>query len=187
MFKEIANDFVLPKTFDLNVLDNIPVAYKKQYEPVSVVHEGLHWMTYSVPGGGSIGFSRNTMKYLPEVVEHTAQYLEQRFPNLAVHRDRIHFIRTKGKIKEHRDESGRLSSINIGIKNSSTAITRFGNDDRYDTFHTNYTDYQCQDSGVYLLNTSILHSVINLTDDTRTLLTMTIADTYDVAYKQIYG
>ena len=186
MIKMIADDFVLPG-FDVSSLDDIPVAYKKQGSPVSAVYDGLHWLTYSVFDDGRISFTRNTQKYLPEVVEYTAQFLEKRFPNLPVYRERIHFLQTKGKIREHRDEAGRRTSINIGIKNTSTAVTRFGVEDKYETFNTNYEDFTCQDGKVYLLNTSVLHSVLSQTEDVRTLITMTIVDDYRTALKQIIG
>jgi len=178
MIKLIGEDFYIPD-IDWELLDTIPVSTKIQGQPVSAVYPGLHWMTYSVYEGGRISFTRNTKEFLPEIVDYTAQYLRDRFPKLPIFPERIHFLQTKGKIREHRDEAGRVTSINIGIKNTSTAITRFGVDDSYETFQDRYVDYICKDNCAYLLDTSKLHSVISLGDDVRTLITMTVTDSYE--------
>jgi hypothetical protein len=142
-------------------------------------------MYYEIPEYGRIGFSRNTYQHLPEVVNYTHDFLKSRFPNLPLYKERICFLQTIGSVPQHRDESSRLSCINIGLNNTSSAITRISTDDNFETFSINYKDYICEDGSVYLLNSSIVHSVIGDMEIKRTLITMTITDKYEDALKQV--
>lgn len=122
------------------------------------------WMQYSNEAGvkGSISFSRHTYKHpvLREMVEKIVELLTPIFPeNLKPNIERVHFLKTRGSIVAHRDEAGRMTCINIGLKNSSSATTKISNDDIFENFQNNHSDYKIEDGVAYLLNTNSLHAV----------------------------
>ena len=94
------------------------------------------WMEYKNEGEveGSISFTRHTNKHpvLSQMVKKVIDILTPIFPdNIPPIIERVHFIRTMGSIVPHRDEAGRYACINIGVKNSSSAITKISNDNIY--------------------------------------------------------
>jgi hypothetical protein len=119
------------------------------------------WMEYKNEGNivGSISFSRHTLQHpiLKDMVAKVADILTPIFPDPIP--DRIHLIRTVGSIPPHRDEGGRMCCINIGLKNSSSAITKLSNDGIRENFSINNTEYTIEDGVGYLLNTNHFHSV----------------------------
>jgi hypothetical protein len=131
---------------------------------------------------GSISFSRNTVTHpiLKEMVKKIVSLLTPIFPeDFPPNPARVHFIRTLNSIVPHRDEAGRLSCINIGIKNSSNGIVQVSNDDIRENFSMNHTDYIVEDGCAYLLNTANLHAVVG-TDQPRYLITYAFEIPYDV-------
>ncbi len=121
------------------------------------------WMQYSVKlnPNGNISFTRNTMKnpVLAEMVEKVIHILDNIFINgLKPLPQRVHFLRTVGNILPHTDESDRKTCINIGIKNSNSAVTKIHNDDG------SVTALNIKEGYAYLLNTNQVHSVEGTTD-----------------------
>lgn len=134
------------------------------------------WMAYKNEGNieGSISFTRNTKDnpILNEMIEKVMTVFKTIFINgLEPKPERIHFIRTIGNIVPHKDEAGRTACINIGLKNSSSAITRISNDGLYETFNKNNTPYIVKEGFGYLLNTNQIHSVESLNTEPRYLIT----------------
>lgn len=122
------------------------------------------WMQYLNEGKviGSISFTRNTIlnPILSEMIDKIEQVLIPIFPkNFPPDKKKIHFMKTNGSIVKHKDEAGRLSCINIGIKNSSTALTKISNDGVYNNFETNFTEIKVEEGAAYLLNTNQWHAV----------------------------
>lgn len=134
------------------------------------------WMSYSNEGGtvGSISFTRHTYRHptLSNMVDKIIEALTPIFPsNILPKKERVHFIRTKGSIVPHVDEAGRLCCINIGIKNSSSAITLMSNDGIRENFYQNNSKYILEDGTAYLVNTSNIHSVVSDSEIPRYLIT----------------
>jgi hypothetical protein len=139
------------------------------------------WMDYGSPEKGSISFTRNTYLHsaLYEMCKTVADIIQQFFPKLVIIPERVHIIKTVKGVPIHRDEGGRLSCIN-----STTAVTKFGIDDRLDTFESNHADFVLQDGHIYLVNVSIFHSVRGTTDE-RYLITYGFGETYEELLGQI--
>jgi len=134
------------------------------------------WMEYRNEGDiiGSISFTRHTNKnsVLAEMVMTIAENLKRIFPkDHPPVPERIHLIKTRGNIVAHRDEAGRYSCINIGLRNSSLAITRMSNDGILDNFQNNNTAYRIDEGVAYLVNTNQYHSVEGDIDIDRYLIT----------------
>jgi hypothetical protein len=141
------------------------------------------WMEYLNEGGvqGSISFTRNTDKHpvLSEMVTLVLQIFSEIFDNkLPLLRERVHFIRTKGNIVPHRDEGGRRCCINIGIKNSTGALTKIGIDDTFETFDERHKTYIINPGVGYLLDTSRIHAVTATNEHPRYLITYGFAESF---------
>lgn len=123
---------------------------------------------------GTISFSKNIHKCdaLAGAVSRMHDALLPFFPSPPL-AERMHFIKTTGSIGAHIDEGGRASCINIGLRNSSSAITRVGKTNELSLFNTEYDDYVVKEGHGYLLNTSQYHSVIGSPDIIR----------YQISYK----
>lgn len=148
------------------------------------------WMEYIIESDqkGSISFTRHTHKnpVLSEMVSEILEILKKILPDtISLNPERVHFIKTKGNIVKHKDESGRLTCINIGIKNSSTAITKISNDGDYDNFEYNNTEHVIKEGHAYLLNTNQYHSVESDVNCERYLITYGFGIEYDVLSKMI--
>ena len=115
-----------------------------KYGSVLAVPDYPCWMEYKNEGNilGSISFTRNTHKHpvLIEMTHKVYNILKDIFPhNRQVLLERIHFIRTIGSIVTHKDEGGRNSCINIGVKNSTGAYTKMSNDGIRSNFKNNHS------------------------------------------------
>jgi hypothetical protein len=145
----------------IEVAETMPVVSHKYGTP-QIVPDIPCWMQYSKEGGidGSISFSRHTMTHpvLSNMVKDVINVLTPIFNGITPNPARVHIIRTFGSITKHRDEAGRMCCINIGVLNSSSAITRMCNDNS-DLFDNNYKDYCVEEGYGYLINTNALHSV----------------------------
>ena len=160
-----------------------------KYGTEFVVPDYPCWMKYSNEAGvsGSISFSRHTYKHpvLREMVDKIVELLTPIFPeNAKPNIERVHFLKTKGSIVAHRDEAGRMTCINIGLKNSSSAITKISNDDILENFENNHTQYRIEDGTAYLLNTNSLHSVEG-TDVDRYLITYGFGHSFEIMKKAL--
>lgn len=147
-----------------------------RYGSEFVVPEYPCWIAYTNEGQlhGSISFTRHTSNHplLLEMVIKVAKILKPIFPTkYAPEESRIHLIRTKGNIPVHRDEAGRLTCINIGLKNSSGAITRMGHGGPREEFNKAHTATILKDGHGYLVNTNEFHSVESILEEPRYLIT----------------
>lgn len=155
-----------------------------------VIPEYPCWMEYKNEGSiiGSIAFTRHTFKHpilykmVKQVVEILTPILPNNFPPVV---ERVHLIRTLGNIVPHRDEAGRYSCINIGVKNSSNAITKISNDGVYENFDDNHSSYVVEEGFGYLLNTNQLHAVDGKLDIPRYLITYGFGTKFDILNKMI--
>lgn len=156
-----------------------------KYGSEFVVPDYPCWMEYKNEGNieGSISFSRNTYKnpLMAEMVEKVLKILTPIFPQaIQPIKERVHFIRTTGFIVLHKDEAGRNTSINIGLKNSSGAITRMSNDGVYENFKTNNTPWVIKEGVGYLMNVNQWHEVESISDEPRYLITYGFGAKFDV-------
>lgn len=134
------------------------------------------WMEYQGEGGldGSISFTRNTIKdpVLIGMVDELYDIFLGFFPpSIKPNRERIHLIKTRGCIPVHRDEANRLSCINIGLKNSQSALTHISTDGIYENFNSSHATFRVAPGHAYLLNTAQWHSVESPKDVVRYLVT----------------
>ena len=134
------------------------------------------WMSYSNEGGmtGSISFTRNTFKHpdLKEMSFYIIDILKKLFvTGFVLDPARIHILKTSGDITIHRDEAGRKCCLNIGVKNTSGALTHTSVNQTRETFKDNHTTDQLLDGYGYLLNTYEYHSVESVNSEPRFLIT----------------
>ena len=147
------------------------------------------WMEYKNEGDveGSISFTRHTNKHpiLKEMVEKVFNIFKIVFPaSRPVLLERIHFIRTRGSVTVHKDEAGRNACINIGVRNSSGAITKMSNDNIHTNFNNNNSAITILEGHGYLMNTNQYHAVENLNDQPRYLITYGFGDKFDILEKE---
>lgn len=165
----------------LNAADLLPVIVHK-YGTTIDIPDYPCWMKYTgeLNVVGSISFSRHTFKHplLKEMVDKVVDILTPIF-TYKPQPERIHILKTEGSIVRHRDESGRMSCINIGIKNSSIAITKISTDGNPSTFEQNHTQHIIEEGYGYLLNTNQYHAVSCEVSTPRYLLTYGFGETYD--------
>lgn len=157
MFLKIGENFSINHLVDFDKLELLPEIiheYGSGFDNIPA--DVLCWMTYKLDSG-QISFSRNTHLFCPEVVDYTVTYLNRLF-NIRFLPERVHFLRTNRSIGMHRDESGRKSCINIGLKNSNSAKT-FISDGTEQNYENECQEFCVNDGSAYLLDTSKLHSV----------------------------
>jgi hypothetical protein len=147
------------------------------------------WMEYRNEGNieGSISFTRHTNKHpiLEEMVEKVFDIFKIIFPaSRPVILERIHFIRTKGSVIVHKDEAGRNTCINIGVRNSIGAITKMSNDNIYSNFNNNHSLTTVLEGHGYLMNTNQYHAVESTNDQPRYLITYGFGDKFDNLEKE---
>ena len=147
------------------------------------------WMEYRNEGDveGSISFTRHTNKHpiLKEMVEKVFNIFKIIFPaSRPVILERIHFIRTKGSVIVHKDEAGRNTCINIGVRNSIGAITKMSNDNIKHNFNNNHSSITVIEGHGYLMNTNQYHAVESINDKPRYLITYGFGDMFDVLKKE---
>ncbi len=182
--------FVFPKSFDISVLENLPI-YKHHYGmPMEANPTTLYWTEYqpSRPGTGTISFARKLYIEYPEVAMYLAGYLNSLFPRINFDYRRVNLLKTKGNIQPHVDESNRMCCINIGIKNSSLAVTRSSCVKDKDLFEGNYQETVCKDNHAYLLDTSSYHEVVSKDDAVeRYLFTFGLGVSFETMKKEFRG
>ena len=142
------------------------------------------WIEYQNEGNleGSIYFTRHTNRHpiLSEMVNKISEVMRPIFPEkYAPELDRIHFLKTHGDIPLHRDEGGRLTCINIGLKNSSGAITSINKGGPVEQFQINHTSKILKDGYAYLVNTNEYHAVKSITQTPRYLITYGLGAKFD--------
>jgi hypothetical protein len=147
------------------------------------------WMEYRNEGEveGSISFTRHTNKHpiLKEMVEKIFNIFKTIFPaSRPVILERVHFIRTKGSVIVHKDEAGRNTCINIGVRNSIGAITKMSNDNIKHNFNNNHSAITVIEGHGYLMNTNQYHAVESINDKPRYLITYGFGDRFDVLKKE---
>lgn len=163
----------------------LPHVEKKYGDPYRIPNYPC-WMDYGNPSGGSISFTRHTYSHpvLREMCDKIAIIVRKLLPKSTIYPERVHIIKTVKSVPAHRDEGGRMTCINFGIRNSSKAITKFSNDDNFETFNTNHTVYTVKDGHGYLVNVAVIHSVVG-TDDERYLITYGTEELYKSLLEQV--
>lgn len=192
MFTKLSSSFFVD--FDKSLLEDLPEIIHT-YGTDQPVIEQKHWMTYDKPtimpdaDHGSISFTGHTYRFLPKFTDDVHDRLHTFVNgNIKWDKQRIRLIRTRGFILPHRDEA-RTSCINIGLVNSNSAITRFGNTDSVEDFNEpfNTTDFICQDGDVYLLDVKKMHAVypLGINNNDRLLITYAFSNEYDQLKKYL--
>lgn len=185
-FVEIENNFRPPGFFDIDGLIDLPI-YKHRYgQPMEANPTKLYWTEYQpyTEGDGTISFARKLYLEYPDVALYVAGYLERLF-GFKFDYKRVNLLKTRGSIRSHIDESNRACCINIGLRNSSAAITRSSNTKDFTAYEQIAEDHVCQDNHVYLLDTSSVHEVKSLRDEDRFLFTYGLGRSFDDVY-QLY-
>jgi hypothetical protein len=160
---ELDSNFSVPKSFNLDILDNLEVKKHIYGQPKDEDPSYVYWLEYQPykEYSGTISFARRLYLDYPEVANYVKDYLSSLFPEIPFDIRRVNLIKTTGSISPHTDESLRRCSINIGLKNSSSAITRTSNTKDYNIFGEVAIDNVCQDGTAYLLDTSSIHEVVS--------------------------
>jgi hypothetical protein len=185
-FYKLSSDF----TFDFNIEDIIskfvgdlddPLESNKTHPKIYNSPTGLlHWQHYST---SNIRFARNVYKNLKQEcnaiasnlrrlqnsIKNSDNELTDQFLKHVIKGDRLGIIKQQGghSVNPHID-SNRSLTLNIGLKNSNASRTWVGDQSHLES-------YIMQDGDVYLLNTSLSHSVESLvTDRDRYIITYTV-------------
>ena len=170
--KELDTNFVFPEFFNMDELTKLPV-YKHTYgesqeeDPTTLYWTEYHSLDPDLNEKGSISFVRKLYLEYPEVAQYIVDYLQTLFPIIEFETNRVSVLKTNGSINPHIDEAGRICCVNIGIKNSSAAVTRTSSTKDFEIFEKVASEVVCQDNHAYLLDTSSVHEVIgkDLTTD----------------------
>ncbi len=136
----------------------------------------LYWMTYQSKdhnvkedsASWSIAFARNIKTQMPEFTKHAVDYLEN-ILSLKISPDYIQFMKTKGSVPAHFDET-RNCCVNIGLNNCSSAQTLVGDSQDLEEFKTKRRSYRVEDGSAYLLDVTKIHSVVGDAEDSERLL-----------------
>ena len=172
-FVDLDDSFKTPKGFDLETLSSLPIYKHHYHQPMDSDPKTLYWTEYQPfrPGDGTISFARRLYLEHPEVAKHVLEYLEFLFPSISFDIQRVNLLKTHGSIRSHVDESQRMCCVNIGIANSSGAITRTSSTKDFNLFDSVAETHQCIDGHAYLLDTSSVHEVKAMNDQPRYLFT----------------
>lgn len=176
---KIGEGFQMPNGFDFGILDHLTV-YRHKYGESQPDASTFRWMQYTNEGNyvGYIAFARDLGTHMPQVADHIAHYLTSLI-DIPIDPHRIGFMSTGGDITPHRDEGGRRTCINIGVREADSSITRVSLDDDFDTFDTEYEDHTVQDGSAYLLNVSRIHAVFQQRKARRLLITYGMGATFE--------
>lgn len=134
-----------------------------------------HWFKYL---SGNVLFAVNMKRnsVLNELLDNAEVIFREIIPmQYPINRATIHLMKTIGNVKPHCDQS-RLCAINIGLRNSSSAITRVGTDD--------VIDFSVKEGYGYLLNTKQRHSVIG-SEIPRYILSYSLDIPYPIFSKEV--
>lgn len=120
-----------------------------------------YWLRYTA---GNLLFAMNMDRdpVLKEMIDRVEIILQGIIPKpYKIEREAIQLVRTMGSIKAHSDLT-RYCAISIGLRNSSSAITRVctSDDNSYNSFKLNRTEFSVAEGYGYLFNTKQRHSVI---------------------------
>jgi len=165
---ELDTTFQIPNFFKISDFENMRVHKHIYGNPMEQDPKEVYWVEYQpqMAGGGTISFARRLYLEYPETANYVVNYLSNLFPMIPFDIKRVNLLKTKGSIGKHVDESLRKCTINIGIKNSSVAITRTSPTTNFDLYDRLATNTICQDGHAYLLDTGSVHEVISF-DDTQ--------------------
>jgi hypothetical protein len=185
---ELDSNFKIPGFFDISDFENLKV-YKHVYgQSKDDDPDHIYWLEYQISdqGSGTISFARRLYLDYPEIAEYVIEYLSALFPSIPFDVKRVNLLKTKGSIPKHVDESFRSCAVNIGIKNSSTAITRTSRTKSYHLFNEQSSDFICKDGHSYLLDTGSIHEVISLDESSdRFLFTYGFGRNFDEISRHI--
>lgn len=177
---KIGENFKLPDYVDLSILDSLPI-YIHRYgdKPPPVDH--FNWISYRSKYGhmGQIDFARKCETFMPNAAEYLVNYLSK-IIDITDISGSVSFIRTSGNVAAHIDEM-RTTCINIGIRNTESAITRFYNTDG------TLSDFTVAVGDVYLMDVSKRHSVITNSKSVRLLMSYNILCSFENILCRIQG
>jgi hypothetical protein len=167
----------------LTEVEKLEVVIQKYYHEMTIP-EYPCWLRYENERNqiGSISITSNLHKHsiLSNLTKQIADLLNLTFlnKNFKFKSTKINLIRTTGMIGIHQDQGNRLCCINIGLKNSNTAITKISNDKDINNFENTYETLSVLDGYAYLMNTSNWHSVESLGNSVRYLITYNFSNSY---------
>jgi hypothetical protein len=182
-------------SLDESLLETIPTVLH-QYNTQQPVRSEPFWMEFQKPkdttiddlghGHGSISFTRHLDKIFPDLVDQVYDYFKTISSEWPWYRERIQLLRTSGYILPHQDEpTARRTTINIGLKNSNYAETKFSNINSL-TDTNNTTNFIMEDGDAYLLDVHSIHSVHPIKPcNHRYLITYSMLTPYD-KIKQVF-
>ena len=184
-FVELDNNFKLPEGFNPDDLNHLRIHKHRYGQEMELNPTELYWTEYQPfqPGDGTISFARKLYLKYPEVAVHVRDYMQGLFPDIPFDIERVNLLKTVGSIRRHMDESSRKCCINIGIINSTGAITKASTTRNHEEYLSNAKEYQCQDNHAYLLDTSRLHQVVALNDNPRYLFTYGFGIDFEIILK----
>jgi len=188
---DLDNKFIMPDFFNIDILENLPIHKHVYGQPMDPDPKTLYWTEYQY-AEGMISFARKLYIEYPEVAKYIVSYMKTLFPNVLFDYQRVGLLKTRGDVTPHCDESNRKCCINIGIKNSSSAITKTSKlkvpEYTRELFEEVCASNRCQDGSAYLLDTSSVHEVISL-DLTvnRYLFTYGFGRSFEEIYSQYNG
>lgn len=189
MFTKMKSGLKLPD-FDESIAKAIPTIVHRYNTPQPKSSEPF-WMEFGKPidprlvdqghGHGVIAFTRHTEKIYPDIVNAVYDYFMSVNPTFPWVKERIQLLRTSGYIVPHVDEPEvRKTSINIGLKNTNCAETKFSNIGSFIDIE-NTTNFIQEDGDVYMLDVGSIHSVHPIKPcDTRYLISYSMVRPYSV-------
>ena len=177
-------------SFDDSIAKSIPTMLHRYNTPQPKSPDPF-WMEFEKPrnptisdhgyGHGSIAFTRHTSRLYPDLVNAVYEYFMGIDPEFPWDKNRIQLLRTSGYILPHADEpAARRTTINIGLKNSNCAETKFSNKNSL-TDVNDTTNFIMEDGDAYLLDVFSVHSVHPIKScDYRYLITYAMLRPYSI-------
>ena len=188
-FLKIGTGFALPDYFDFDKIEQYPV-HKHVYGAVVPEFDSPYWLEYQQEiKQGSIAFLKNLHGDYYMLAAYVAGYVQSLIPKLGVvDLAYVGLIKTHGSVGAHTDEPTRQCCINIGLKNSSGAVTKTSKTNVRKLFKLDAESNTCEDFCAYLLDTSALHAVDAVNNDPRYLFTYPFTLPFDkvAGYATVY-
>jgi hypothetical protein len=171
----------------IEISETYPIVYRTYGTPPPVCNFP-HWTAYQnrPPASGMNAFTDhiNDESPLREMQIQVARLIQPLLDDFNIVADRIRLMKSVGSLNRHIDEGGRRCCINIGLRNSSTAVTRYSYGTHID-FQKTAKSFRVEEGHAYLLNTNILHDVVGDKSLTRYLITYGFRESYDEVFSKL--
>lgn len=172
-------EIIVPE-IDIGKVDQFPVVIREQTNLYAAHNnKNTFWLSYG--GEGGISCLRRTSVEFPEFCQGVVDVVRELAPSLpSFGPERVMLIKTgiKGSYW-HKDEMLRNSAINIGLKNTNTASTRFALTENPEEYDNNFCEITCQNGRAYLLDTASMHRVYaNHVEDYRYLVSISFTESF---------